>query len=349
MILLGAAGPTHAQDAPPLQRYLSQPGVSLDSLATTFDVDPAAILAASGLNNPPELLPAEIVVIPAPEQTPAEAARMAADLEGTSPFVLDAHLVEPGDTLANVAAAHGLTAEAIAAFNGLDEPDVLRIGQRLLIPASPGEAGAEPSPPDEGASEESPADGLAVGGPLPAEAFVADVPTHVQERNLSCEYAAAYIATSAFGAGVPEAVFVGSVPPARNPHLGYRGNIDGQWGNTDDYGVYPEALAPVLEAHGFAADIFYTFGDPEPLRQRLAAGRPVATWLGLWGDTAVTLEDEGVYTVAAGAHVVVAYGYDEGGVHVSNPARGEYGYYAWDDFIAMWSVLDGMSMAVAPL
>lgn len=89
-------------------------------------------------------------------------------------------------------------------------------------------------------------------------------------------------------------------------------------------------------------------GDPAALRARLDRGQPVLTWLGYWGDTGVVLEDEGVYTVAAGMHVVVAYGYDEWGVHVSNPGRGTYDSYAWADFAAMWSVLDGMALAVSP-
>jgi uncharacterized protein YvpB len=107
-------------------------------------------------------------------------------------------------------------------------------------------------------------------------------------------------------------------------------------------------LEPTLAANGYAGETFYSFGEAEPLRERIDAGMPVITWLGYWGDTGVTLEDEGTYTVAAGMHVVVVYGYDAGGVHVSNPARGTYEYFAWADFLTMWSVLDGMALAVAP-
>jgi hypothetical protein len=37
------------------------------------------------------------------------------------------------------------------------------------------------------------------------------------------------------------------VPLNDNPHLGYRGNIHGEWGNTEDYGVYSEPLAAALD------------------------------------------------------------------------------------------------------
>jgi len=225
---------------------------------------------------------------------------------------------------------------ALAAFNGITDVENLAVGARVLIPQMPQNSGG----------------GLArLGAPglVPASNGVyLPVGTHVQSRNLSCEYAASYLATRFFGAGVDESVFIAQVPAAANPHFGYRGNIDGFWGNTTDYGVYPEALAPVLDANGFYASVFYSLGDTEELRWHLDEGRPVIVWMGLWGDTAESLSDEGTYKVAAGAHVVVVYGYDASGVYVSDPADGREKFYAWDDFRSKWGVLDGMAMAVSP-
>ena len=166
--------------------------------------------------------------------------------------------------------------------------------------------------------------------------------------SLSCEYAAAYIATSAFGWGVPESAFIERIGVSANPHWGYRGDIHGAWGGADDYGVYPEALVPTLNEFGFTADVFYG-GDASALTARIDAGMPVMTWLGYFGDTAWVQEDEGTYLLAPGLHVVTVYGYDDGGVYVSNPGRGNLDYYAWGDFLAMWSVLDGMALGVAPM
>jgi uncharacterized protein YvpB len=165
--------------------------------------------------------------------------------------------------------------------------------------------------------------------------------------SLSCEYAAAYIATSAFGWGIPESVFIERIGISANPHWGYRGNIHGAWGGADDYGVYPEALAPTLNEFEFMADIFYG-GDASALTARIDSGMPVMTWLGYFGDTAWVQEDEGTYLLAPGLHVVTVYGYDNWGVYVSNPGRGSFDYYAWGDFLSMWSVFDGMALAVAP-
>ena len=49
---------------------------------------PAAILAASAIQNPPLLAPAEIIVIPDPSESPEAAAWNASQQEGASPFVV---------------------------------------------------------------------------------------------------------------------------------------------------------------------------------------------------------------------------------------------------------------------
>ncbi|HQY32156.1 MAG TPA: hypothetical protein PK691_12740, partial [Thermomicrobiales bacterium] len=72
---------------------------------------------------------------------------------------------------------------------------------------------------------------------------------------------------------------------------------------------------------------------------------PTLVWLGLWGDQSVY---EDGYKVTAGMHVLVAYGYDEGGVYLSDPAIGGTKYYDWGTFEWMWSVVDGMAMSVYP-
>jgi LysM repeat protein len=43
--------------------------------------------------------------------------------------------VQPGDTLAVIAARYNVTVEEIMAANGLDDPNVISVGQELIIPA----------------------------------------------------------------------------------------------------------------------------------------------------------------------------------------------------------------------
>jgi uncharacterized protein YvpB/LysM repeat protein len=363
----------NAQDAPLQSRYIVQPGDSLESVAWEFGVDPAAILAASEIANPPWLEPAEIIIIPDPSESPEAAAWNAIQQEGASPFASGAYEVAPGETLASIAGAYGLDPWALATFNGLADIDTLHTSHRLRIPvtdAAVDSAAAEmtasvPIEPvgelvetwalaDTWVEEVQPAS-EAVGGPeagweepVSGSVFAADVPAYQQMYSLSCEYAAAYIATSTFGWGIPESAFIERIGISANPHWGYRGDIHGAWGGADDYGVYPEALVPTLNEFGFMADVFYG-GDASALTARIDAGMPVMTWLGYFGDTAWIQEDEGAYLFAPGLHVVTVYGYDDWGVYVSNPGRGNFDYYAWGDFLSMWSVLDGMALSVAPM
>lgn len=176
------------------------------------------------------------------------------------------------------------------------------------------------------------------------------VPTYVQQRNLSCEYAALVIAMGAYGVWASEYEFDGLVGWSENPHWGYRGDITGWWGNTDDYGVYASALVPAVQAYGFWAEEFYAQGDASALTRRIDAGAPVIVWVGLWGDTSFYqwTEDGNRYKLASGMHVVVAYGYDSGGVWVSDPAIGDVRYYDWGTFMTYWNVMDGMSLAIGP-
>jgi len=53
------------------------------------------------------------------------------------------YVVRPGDTLAMIAAANGSTTQALIDANGLSNPDLLRAGQKLIIPRG---AAAPPAP-----------------------------------------------------------------------------------------------------------------------------------------------------------------------------------------------------------
>jgi len=53
------------------------------------------------------------------------------------------YTVRPGDTLASIAAANGADAQALADANGLSDPDLIRVGQVLVIPRA---ATAPPGP-----------------------------------------------------------------------------------------------------------------------------------------------------------------------------------------------------------
>jgi uncharacterized protein YvpB len=178
-------------------------------------------------------------------------------------------------------------------------------------------------------------------------AMLPGVFTYQQQRSLSCEYASLHIATALLGDPVSEYVFDDLVPLNENPHLGYRGNILGEWGNTDDYGVYNEPLATALRDVGFEADPFY--GGQQRLEQELSQGRPVVVWLGFWGDAGsfdAWSADGTRYQLTTGMHVLVAYGYDQDSVYLTDPGTAVLRQYSWGEFMQMWNVMDGMGLSV---
>lgn len=228
------------------------------------------------------------------------------------------HIVEPGETVAAIANTHGITLDTVITTNAIADVGNLRIGERLVIPDG---------------------EGVVIPGVTPYQ----------QQRSLSCEYASVYIATTVLGEPIFESDSIAATPLDPNPHRGFRGDIDGEWGNTDDYGVYAEALVPNLDQHGYAATVSYG-ADAAKLRAQIDAGRPTIVWLGYWGETGTYETDASgwSYKLVPGYHNVVVYGYDESGVYVANPGNGTLQTYGWESFLTMWSVLDGMALAISP-
>lgn len=170
--------------------------------------------------------------------------------------------------------------------------------------------------------------------------------TYQQQRPLSCEYAAVQIATGMIGYTVSEYEMEAVTPLHANPHWGYRGNINGTWGNTTDYGIYADALIPGLNHYGYSATSFY--GDASDLTAAIDNGTPVIVWLGMRGDESHDeyTEDGTRYQVTAYMHVMVVYGYDDSGVYLADPGNGGTRYYDWGTFNYMWGVIDGMGLVV---
>lgn len=170
--------------------------------------------------------------------------------------------------------------------------------------------------------------------------------TYAQQRNLSCEYAAVQIATTMLGAPVSEYQMEAVTPLSPNPHWGYRGNINGQWGITDDYGIYADGLVPGLNAYGYSARTFY--GGTDNLTNAIDNGNPVIVWLGMRGDgTHYDYTEDGTrYQLTNYMHVMVVYGYDDSGVYLSDPGTGATRFYDWDSFLYMWGIIDGMGLVV---
>ena len=177
--------------------------------------------------------------------------------------------------------------------------------------------------------------------------MLADVFTYQQQRSLSCEYASVQIATTLLGQPVSEYEIEQAVPLHENPRRGYRGDITGAWGNTDDYGVCNGPLAEALDVFGFRGNAFY--GGLDQLEAELDRGRPVIVWLGMWGDGGSfdTYSAAGNrYQLTTGMHVMVAYGYDDNFIYLTDPGTAILREYEKAEFRRLWEVMDGMALSV---
>jgi uncharacterized protein YvpB len=184
----------------------------------------------------------------------------------------------------------------------------------------------------------------------PASNVVEGFPSVTQWYSLSCEYAAAAAVTLYYGNVVSQREFIAEIPKSPNPHLGFRGDINGEFGGLTNYGVYAEALVPVLEAHGYNAVVFY--GGVSRLKSNIGAGAPVVVWITVGKNI-----DRPVYSksyngetfkLVPGEHAMVAYGYDEGGVHLMDVGNGGFYYTDWSSFVRRWSYFDEMSLVIFP-
>ncbi len=183
-------------------------------------------------------------------------------------------------------------------------------------------------------------------------AYVIDgIPSVTQWYNLSCEYAAAATVTLYWGNLVSQKDFIAEIPENPNPHVGFRGDINGGFGWIDDYGIYAEPLASVLEERGYKATVFYGT-DVERLKANIRAGYPAVVWLtaGKYEERPEYWEeyDGQTFKLVPYEHALVLYGYDSDGVYLMDVGDGGFYHTEWNSFIFRWNYFDGMTLIIQP-
>ena len=106
-----------------------QPGETFSALASRFATTIAALAAANGITNPNVVEAGTVLQLPHPATTPATGATPAAVT------TVGNVTVRPGDTLTSLAARYGTTPAALAAANGITNPNVVFAGMQLKLPA----------------------------------------------------------------------------------------------------------------------------------------------------------------------------------------------------------------------
>lgn len=132
----GAPAPT-----PEPFQYTVATGDTLSSIALKFGVTTVAIIETNGLLDPNSLVVGQQIMIPG-YQPPASAS--AAGTPATGEVTADAgseaqvdgaiHIVQPGEGLLEISRQYDVDANTIAEANNLTNRNLLRAGQRLIIP-----------------------------------------------------------------------------------------------------------------------------------------------------------------------------------------------------------------------
>lgn len=114
------ADPTASPDDPAI--HIVQPGEALSVIAQKYGITLAELVAVNRIANPNLVSPGTQLVIPG---------LTAAELKAANQIT---HVVQTGDTIGSIAAQYGVTVAALAEANRIANPNLIRVGDRLIIP-----------------------------------------------------------------------------------------------------------------------------------------------------------------------------------------------------------------------
>ncbi|RIK23107.1 MAG: hypothetical protein DCC51_04165 [Anaerolineae bacterium] len=143
--------------------YIVQPGDTLWRISRQFGTTVDAIVQANNIPNPNLIYVGQTLEIPGVgTPVPVTPAPTVAPGPTSPPPATQTYVVQPGDTLSRIARQYGTTVEAIAQANNIVNPNLIFVGQVLVIPgAGPVPTSvpnpATPAPP-------SPVTGFELGG-----------------------------------------------------------------------------------------------------------------------------------------------------------------------------------------
>ncbi len=119
-----------------------QPGDSLSMIAARYGVTTYALQQANGINDPNMIYVGQVLTIPGcgvghqptPQPVYPVAVVPARPGPGPKPGGPTVYVVKPGDTFSGICKSHGVESGAVASHNGIYNPDVIYVGQEIVIP-----------------------------------------------------------------------------------------------------------------------------------------------------------------------------------------------------------------------
>ncbi|MCB0036685.1 MAG: LysM peptidoglycan-binding domain-containing protein, partial [Anaerolineales bacterium] len=114
--------------------YIIQRGDTLASIARRFGVTISQLVEANNIVNPNLIYVNQQLVIPTNGSGPAATPPPVSSGSTTT------HVVSAGETMYRIALRYGVTVQVIVQANGISNPNVIYVGQSLIIPVSGGQA-----------------------------------------------------------------------------------------------------------------------------------------------------------------------------------------------------------------
>lgn len=146
-----AAPPVVATSAPTAGlQYVVRSGDTLFRIAVRFGTTVRALAEANNIANPSLIYAGRTLLIPGvtPTPTPTEAPT-SAPTSTPVPEPTTTYIVRRGDTLYRIAINNRTTISRLVALNNLRNPNMIYVGQRLLVPVVPGGSAAAPAAPQQ--------------------------------------------------------------------------------------------------------------------------------------------------------------------------------------------------------
>jgi LysM repeat protein len=110
--------------------YVVAAGDTLSGIAAAHGISASALASANDIADPDLVVAGATLLIP----------------DGAGGTRASTHVVQPGETLSQIAAQHGVTVGALAAANGIADPDHIRSGVALSVSGSGGAAAGSADP-----------------------------------------------------------------------------------------------------------------------------------------------------------------------------------------------------------
>lgn len=111
--------------------YVVQSGDTMYNIATTYGLTVDELASANGIADPEQISIGDELSIPGCGSNPPADSGDSAASGGE-----EVYIVQSGDTLFQIALSYGVDFEDLVAYNGIEDPDSLEVGQEILIPTN---------------------------------------------------------------------------------------------------------------------------------------------------------------------------------------------------------------------